>query len=562
MLAKPVFGQFSVNQITNMIAAEDLNNLLDYYNDTWNTPQELISGVATNIVFDFPSHNDITGNNLERRFGWGQGPATFFDSANNVRTLSQTHITTGAGTEVTITDLNQAISQLNAGLYHTEDDPTLAGLIPQTVDSGQRVSTSLYETVANKIESFIAEPKNKYKTDYHSIDLYTTQLATTSSTPWADDLEVVHKFTFNNYNEARYFFNSGGEFTLELEMAAGGSAGNQVWQDIFNQFDSIRIGAETCRVVTDNDAGETQYDVIATSGLNKGFYTGITYAATPVFTTILDAGVFNYNSGSEYNEYSAYVYVYSEYNSRRIRIQLSADEDTPNGIFNVYVKVILVEDADDTFNITQPITLTSGYAQPSTVPIAGDGNSNNTYMTVGSKLFVFEERVAPTVADSPATNGQLGWQLVDVHASVSYPDIIENFTGVLNQTDFTIAQALRGSIQIGEITIDDVEQQPTVDYTLSGQVVTFTTAPADATAIKVTIVSGQIDWVDGTSWNKVDGPLYNKIVIAGAFVVGKKYKILTTGTTDFTLIGAADSNVDTEFTATGAGTGTGTATRI
>ncbi len=37
------------------------------------------------------------------------------------------------------------------------------------------------------------------------------------------------------------------------------------------------------------------------------------------------------------------------------------------------------------------------------------------------------------------------------------------------------------------------------------------------------------------------------------------YKIVTTGTTDFTAIGAADSNVGTVFIATGAGTGTGTA---
>jgi hypothetical protein len=49
-------------------------------------------------------------------------------------------------------------------------------------------------------------------------------------------------------------------------------------------------------------------------------------------------------------------------------------------------------------------------------------------------------------------------------------------------------------------------------------------------------------------------------VTAGAFVVGTVYTILTTGTTDFTLIGAADSNVGTVFTATGIGTGTGTAT--
>jgi hypothetical protein len=48
---------------------------------------------------------------------------------------------------------------------------------------------------------------------------------------------------------------------------------------------------------------------------------------------------------------------------------------------------------------------------------------------------------------------------------------------------------------------------------------------------------------------------------AGTFVVGTQYRILTTGTTDFTLIGAADSNPGTIFTATGAGTGTGTAIR-
>lgn len=48
-------------------------------------------------------------------------------------------------------------------------------------------------------------------------------------------------------------------------------------------------------------------------------------------------------------------------------------------------------------------------------------------------------------------------------------------------------------------------------------------------------------------------------VTAGAFVTGTEYKIITAGNTNFTLVGAADSNVNTVFTATGAGTGTGTA---
>lgn len=50
------------------------------------------------------------------------------------------------------------------------------------------------------------------------------------------------------------------------------------------------------------------------------------------------------------------------------------------------------------------------------------------------------------------------------------------------------------------------------------------------------------------------------VVIATAIVEGTKYRIVTTGSTDFTLIGAADSNVGTVFTANSiAGLGSGTA---
>ena len=51
----------------------------------------------------------------------------------------------------------------------------------------------------------------------------------------------------------------------------------------------------------------------------------------------------------------------------------------------------------------------------------------------------------------------------------------------------------------------------------------------------------------------------NNAVTAGSFVATTSYTILTAGTTDFTLIGAADSVVGTVFTATGVGSGTGTA---
>lgn len=55
-------------------------------------------------------------------------------------------------------------------------------------------------------------------------------------------------------------------------------------------------------------------------------------------------------------------------------------------------------------------------------------------------------------------------------------------------------------------------------------------------------------------------PLQVPSVAAGSFVTGTAYRILTVGTTDFTLIGASANTVGVVFTATGAGTGTGTAT--
>jgi hypothetical protein len=48
-------------------------------------------------------------------------------------------------------------------------------------------------------------------------------------------------------------------------------------------------------------------------------------------------------------------------------------------------------------------------------------------------------------------------------------------------------------------------------------------------------------------------------VTAGAFIVGKEYVIISIGTTDFTLIGAASNTIGIEFTATGVGAGTGVA---
>jgi len=57
-------------------------------------------------------------------------------------------------------------------------------------------------------------------------------------------------------------------------------------------------------------------------------------------------------------------------------------------------------------------------------------------------------------------------------------------------------------------------------------------------------------------WNTIAGTTN---VAAGSFVPGRTYVIVSPGTTDFTLIGAANNTIGTSFVALGAGSGSGTA---
>jgi hypothetical protein len=464
MRNKPVLGLTD-----NKITVSDLTLLMLYYQDIWNTPAG---------SFTFATHNDAAGpshdstnngyndpNNLNRRVGWGQGGVALVDSNDQIRTLTKNDL-------ITVTDLNQVIAQINAGFHHTEADPNTANLIPFVANTDQKIPIAIYEAVITDIFNFIDNNSNKYKLEPQHANLSPAEETSTNTTNWSEDLYVVHKFEFNNYNEARYFFNAGGELTLTLDMAAGGTTGNQVWQQIFEQFDSIRIGAEKCRVV--NDDGQA-WNVASTSAVNGGFYTGLLYSASsPDFNTILDAGVFAYVTSDV-----ATVYLHSEYNSRRIRLQLKGEESGSK--FNLYVKVILVEDVDDTYDITQDITLESGYVQPGTIPVSF--GPNVSYMTVDGFIFQFRERTAPIITEDTA------W--------TSY-----NFTSGTQLEDWS-----------------------------------------------------------GT-W------LTN--VRPGYFVTGQDYTIKSINNgqtppgadTDFTLIGAADNNIGTVFTATGPGTGTGSADEV
>lgn len=86
---------------------------------------------------------------------------------------------------------------------------------------------------------------------------------------------------------------------------------------------------------------------------------------------------------------------------------------------------------------------------------------------------------------------------------------------------------------------------------------TFTHDPG--VYFRLNITSGAYTAVDNAA--NYSGYSINSVT-AGSFVIGRQYKITTTGSTFFTLIGASSNAVGTVFTATGVGTGTGTASQF
>lgn len=113
----------------------------------------------------------------------------------------------------------------------------------------------------------------------------------------------------------------------------------------------------------------------------------------------------------------------------------------------------------------------------------------------------------------------------------------------------------------GQSVVISSTASPTTHW-MYGSITAFNSGTG-AITVNVTELAGS-----GTlaAWTFVQSPkidltatIPNGTFTAGSFVVGATYTIVSTGTTNFTLVGAANSNVGTVFTATGVGSGTGTA---
>ena len=347
------------------ITATQFNELVSCYNEYWQG--------GLNYEYDTNHSSEVV-----RRKGWGQPAA--------IPTVAQTTVITAEHT-------NYLLAQINAGLWHIEEDPTSLQIKRGASTS---ILASIYDQLVDIYDNVI-EPK-KFNIDPSSKSVNSSIVTTgNSSVPWQDDLYSVHKFAFTSYTEARHFFNSGGELLVDMSSTSGGS--NQpslVWNAFFDNLGMVRIGAET----TTND-GDNVNDVPYTSvGGARGFYnmTGVDNEDSPTtsdWETIYDVAADNADGGGEYGgSYSGGIY-----SQRRFRIDIRGTDNPSTTKFEVHLKVKLIEDDDDgAMFINANIVGEFGYAQPLETPIASESSTHQFFSPKTGVNYVFQERAVPIIS--------------------------------------------------------------------------------------------------------------------------------------------------------------------
>jgi hypothetical protein len=215
-------------------------------------------------------------------------------------------------------------------------------------------------------------------------------------------------------------------------------------------------------------------------------------------------------------------------------------------------------------NYTASLSAGSGVVRPNSEPITvlalETDSTNNTILCDNVTDFVIDDQI---IFNGPVFGNIVADTIYYVKtASVATQQITisETSTGGVAGPTFELITA-SGSM---DVVIQSGSGTPWTDpivyhngnRLVRGHVTRVTRTSSTANSITCTTTNGI---AVGNTVVFSDTMFGNFTLTAGSFVIGNVYKILTVGTTNFTLIGAASNAVGTIFTATGVGTGTGTA---
>jgi len=183
--------------------------------------------------------------------------------------------------------------------------------------------------------------------------------------------------------------------------------------------------------------------------------------------------------------------------------------------------------------------------------IGGGTNRGNNVLALTANIDNNNQTADATIATwDSITNVTEGYNLIDI-GGTNYAFYSEWNIGTQTKNDFfersKWIQARVGTIGGG----GDTRDADQVIYGLQGDIFRGVTH-----SVAIDTPTGTFTQPERVTWGTAID------ITAGSFVIGNTYVIRTTGTTDFTLIGATASTPGIIFTATGVGSGTGTAETI
>ena len=190
------------------------------------------------------------------KFGWGGT-----DISYNLAT----------GTSITAARLQAMVERTNVSMNHINvTDSTLVFSAPAnrgSVTANTSVRAEDLNLVETRFDTSILASNNHATVDPANASALVASPVSggpyTRTSSWQTKLVGEHKWTFPNYNDARYFFNAGGQVRISLAMTGGSTAGYYNWSDVINEMGVLNFNWDTLTQSSSTTAGTTT---------GKGFY--------------------------------------------------------------------------------------------------------------------------------------------------------------------------------------------------------------------------------------------------------------------------------------------------
>lgn len=348
-----------------VITSDQFNELVSVYNTHW-------SDDIPNATFSELNQN--TKDSHSR--GWGMGNVV--PVVNKDMIIKAEHI-------------NELLAQVNAGSLHREYQP----YIPLPAEAMYSPKAIIYSSVYMRLKSYMDILKSNTLVNLGSsvqslpdeFDIYDIEemprfLLNPNYSDLSLDVEVISaspiwntsqndntiymesKSTFSSYQQARYFFNSGGKIIFDLESVGG--YGTNYWEYILGGIGQIRVGA--CNVLlphakvnitpsfTGNAQGEYLRGGIYDMNDNGGDWVEIFSAVGK------SAGEYGYG---EYGD-SEYFGI-GEYATRRVSLDVKGNQEQ-DGKFSVHYRIRLIDNITVNKILNNEFIARMGYIHPLDAP--------------------------------------------------------------------------------------------------------------------------------------------------------------------------------------------------